>query len=301
MTEEARPYRPLIDTPYLFLEFARIPEQKGHVYEALDNWLSNYGLLGLSRQDPQTSLHWVPEPKLVPCSDWVPELTIPPLRYDDAGGSGDTFHAYMFEASKANKLLTLYEALLNRDTEGLEQCFALHEGCTPETLREVWGKSAEEAREENLRRKDSEVVVQEILDDMLVYRTLPDRWETYLVNKALFDIWEMVGSTLSIFAYPSITAMDSSGPLTPHKLTSTMRARNLLGAIYLQFYWLVTSVDKLTRCKHCGRIISYAQPVAGSGKRKPRKDKQFCDSRCRQNYHYQNRTKPARKSKHRPD
>ena len=27
-----------------------------------------------------------------------------------------------------------------------------------------------------------------------------------------------------------------------------------------------------------------------------RKDKEFCDSRCRQNYHYHNRIKPSQKS-----
>jgi hypothetical protein len=82
--------------------------------------------------------------------------------------------------------------------------------------------------------------------------------------------------------------------LSPDKLTGTWRVRNLLGAIYLQFFWLITSMSDLSRCTYCGRIISYAPPMPQSGKRKPRKDKVFCDSRCRQNYHYHNRIKPAR-------
>ena len=68
---------------------------------------------------------------------------------------------------------------------------------------------------------------------------------------------------------------------------------------YLQFYWLVTSHSELSRCKQCGRIISYAPPVPTTENkkaRKPRRDKEFCDSRCRQNYHYHNRVKPARRS-----
>jgi hypothetical protein len=44
------------------------------------------------------------------------------------------------------------------------------------------------------------------------------------------------------------------------KLTSTWRVRNLLGAMYLQFYSLITSTGALSRCKYCNRIISYAPP-----------------------------------------
>jgi hypothetical protein len=80
------------------------------------------------------------------------------------------------------------------------------------------------------------------------------------------------------------------------KLTSTWRVRNLLGAMYLQFYSLITSTGALSRCKYCNRIISYAPPMPKSERRKPRNDKAFCDSRCRQNYHYHNRIKPNRDS-----
>src|SRR5215210_5620159 len=81
-TYESELYAPLVDTPYLFLEFARLPEQKGHLYEALDGWLTKYGLLGLSRQDSR-SLDLVRDVRLTPVGDWVPEISTPPLRYDD--------------------------------------------------------------------------------------------------------------------------------------------------------------------------------------------------------------------------
>ena len=67
----------------------------------------------------------------------------------------------------------------------------------------------------------------------------------------------------------------------------------------LQFYWLITSGGELDHCKYCGRVISNAPPVPGSRtvkERKPRSDKTFCNSRCRQNYHYHTRIKPARQS-----
>ena len=299
--ERAKFYKPLVDTPHLFLEFARIAEQRGRSDEALDNWISKYGLLGLSSQRPNGLLE--------PCSGlgWTldanlhPEVIAPPLRYSAVGGLGDTLQAYRVAVAKTNKLLTLYEALLNRDHEGLERCFALHERCTPEDLRKKWSTEHEMSNlEDILRFEDSEVVFVKLLDDTLIYKSVPGDWNTLLMKIAIVEIWMTVGSALSVFAHPAITYDKESNPtslaLSPDKLTSTWRVRNLLGAIYLQFFWLITSTSDLSRCKYCGRIISYAPPMPESNGRKPRKDKEFCDSRCRQNYHYHNRIKPNRDS-----
>jgi hypothetical protein len=288
-------YKPLVDTPHLFLEFARIAEQRSRSDEALDNWIRKYGLLGLTGGMGKT-LH----------ADLYPEVIDPPLRYSNAGGPGDTLNAYHVAVAKTNKLLTLYEALLNRDHEGLEKCFVWHERCTPEDLREKWSAAELEKREvaEVPRLKDSmvvsertTVVVESTLDDILVYEWVPDDWNTLLMQRAIVEIWMTVGAALSAFAYPAITYDNESNlAVSPDKLTSTWRVRNLLGAIYLQFFWLITSTSDLSRCKYCGRIISYAPPMPESEGRKPRKDKEFCDSRCRQNYHYHNRIKPTRKA-----
>jgi len=292
-------YRPLEDYPYLFLEFARIGEQKGHPYDALKNWISKYGLLGLS-QTPEWSLESLPEANWTSHGDLFPEVTIPPLRYSPSGGPGDTFDAYFLEVATTNRLLTLYEAILNRDTEKLEQCFASHEGITPEDLRDKWRSELEENRERNAGLEVGTYLAGKVLDHMLIYKSLPGDWSAFLMDRALLDIWKRVGTALSVFAYPSITSQGGSGPLRlqgplrPDRLTSTWRVRNLLGAIYLQFYWLITSLGDLSRCRYCGRIISYAPPMPESGRRKPRRDKEFCDSRCRQNYHYHNRIKPTR-------
>jgi hypothetical protein len=209
---------------------------------------------------------------------------------------------YHVEVAKSNKLLTLYEALLNRDHKGLEKCFAWHERCTPEDLREKWPAELEKSMEVEIHRlKDSMVVFAITLDDIMVYNSVPDDWDTLLMHKAIVEIWRTVGSALSVFAYPAITYDKESNPmslvLSPDKLKSTWKVRNLLGAIYLQFFWLITSTSDLSRCKHCRRIISHAPPMLESEGRKPRKDKEFCDSRCRQNYHYHNRIKPDRNPK----
>src|SRR5215213_11669302 len=142
--ERARYYKPLVDTPHLFLEFARIAEQRGRLDERLDNWIRKYGFLGLSCQRPNRLLEPLLDISPTPDADLYSEVAAPPLRYSAAGGPADTLKAYNVAVVKTSKLLTLYEALLNRDHEGLEKCFALHERCTPEDLREKWPAELED-------------------------------------------------------------------------------------------------------------------------------------------------------------
>ncbi len=53
---------------------------------------------------------------------------------------------------------------------------------------------------------------------------------------------------------------------------------NLLGAAYLQMYWIMTSAGKLARCQYCGLIISVARSRPEGRKR--RRDRRFCDDAC---------------------
>lgn len=69
--------------------------------------------------------------------------------------------------------------------------------------------------------------------------------------------------------------------------------RNLLGAMYLQMYWLMGAGGDVTRCRYCGRIISLTQSHPAA--RKVRQDKRFCDNACRQRHHYHTKTKPKRR------
>ena len=129
-------YDPLIDTPHLFLEFARIVEHKGYQLEALDNWVRKYGMLGLSSQNPEWVVEPPPEIDSSLNMDLGPEVIIATLRYSQAGGPGDTWYAYVRQAVKTNKLVTLYEDLHNQDIEGLARCFDWHASFTPQDLRE---------------------------------------------------------------------------------------------------------------------------------------------------------------------
>lgn len=261
--KRVRSYNPLVDTPRLFLDFARIAERNNPA-EALSQWVAQYGLLGFADSSPQ----WFPHAR--------PEVTVPPRIYDDSGGPGETLEAVWDEVYTANRILALYEAVLNRDAEKLETLIF-----------------TSEEDSEGLERRRQHV-------SGYTDKTSSDRIDV-LVSVALAEVWEFIGA-LTVFAYPVINPtgdLNQQPLLTVDRLKASWGVRNLLGAMYLQIFWLVTSAGELARCKFCGRIISYAPPMSVGEVhkvRKPRNDKEFCDSRCRQNYHYHNRIKPARSS-----
>jgi hypothetical protein len=258
--KRVKSYNPLVDTPRLFLDFARIAERKNPA-NALSQWIAQYGLLGFANSNPQ----WFPEAS--------PEVTVPPHWYDDRGGPGETLGAVWYEVYTTNSILALYEAVLHRDPVKLESLL-FPPGEEPEWLE---------------RRRQ---IVNERMEE-----TGSD-WIDVLVDQALGQVWEHI-MALAVFAYPAINptgSLHQQPLLTVERLNASWGVRNLLGAMYLQFFWLVTSAGELAHCKYCGGIISYAPPLSESEGRKPRTDKEFCDSRCRQNYHYHNRIKPTRKS-----
>jgi hypothetical protein len=80
--------------------------------------------------------------------------------------------------------------------------------------------------------------------------------------------------------------------------------RNLLGAMWLQMYFLLTGADQ-TRCDNweCNRVIAMENPVPaehpGSGKNvrgkyKTRADRRFCAKSCANRHQYLTKTKPGR-------
>ncbi len=256
-------YDPLTDVPHLFLEFARAGEKEDQ--EALSEWVAKYGLLGLHPRQPDA-------------------LRRPGKRdyeYDPAGGPGETLLRAQIEAWNASDALADWEAVLSRDKDQLEEAVFGR----PERLRPL-----EESRQAQRRDFESQAKSKGIA------------YVDYLLNVATVSVTTIVQSALKSFAYPSLEIDDRwqspNVPYGPELLRRTWAPRNLLGAIYLQFYWLITSAGDLSRCKHCGRFLSDAPPISATGKgRKPRKDKEFCDSRCRQNYHYHARMKPVRQGK----
>jgi hypothetical protein len=86
-------YRPLVDTPDLFLEFARLADSGEVGREAWLGWVKRYGVLGLGWRSPD-STSWLDEPVYWP---W--------------GGPGESLKNFETEALRANWLLGLYESL----------------------------------------------------------------------------------------------------------------------------------------------------------------------------------------------
>ncbi len=121
-------------------------------------------------------------------------------------------------------------------------------------------------------------------------------------------VWYVVQGKLSNFTYPTVNHelpapsalphFHKGEPLATHRLGASWAFRNLLGAMYLQFYWLITSRADIKRCKYCGRIIYLAPPIPQPGEkpRKPCSDKEYCDKSCQQNYDYHERRKHKGKS-----
>jgi hypothetical protein len=257
----AKRYEPLIETPHLFLDFARLWEQRD-VSNALVSWIAKYGLLGLASDIPRK-----------PSTNRLRE-EFPPHQYKPDGGPAETLDAVLYEAERAHYALMWYEAALDGDKNSLEHALIPSEQSTE------WKEEKRRYFRSRANRKNISYV-------------------DALADKALATVMLLIQFSLNSYAYPAIypTINPMEQQLTPEQFAASWGARNLLGAMYLQFYWLITSGG--TRCKYCGRLISQARPiVASSGKaiRKPRSDRQFCSDRCRHNFHYHNRRKPQRQS-----
>ncbi len=186
---------------------------------------------------------------------------------------------------EAGRVLSLYEAAVNKDADALMQLLGDLEvkHCMERALYSALAQATGGGRKAAV---DQDQILTEIL-----------------VDKALTKVWHVVQDKLSNFTYPTINHelpstsalphFHKGEPLAPHRLGASWGFRNLIGAMYLQFYWLITSRAGIKRCKHCGRIISLAPPTSSEGKkgRKPRSDKRYCDKWCQQNYDYHNRRK----------
>jgi hypothetical protein len=271
--EVKKRYRPLAETPRLFLEFARLAD-KGVNREVLERWLEEYGVLGMHYDDgrPYAPVYY-------------PEPATPPLMYFTEGGPGETAGYYGLSVIEAGRVLSLYEAAVNKNTDALMQLLGDLEVkyCMERALYAALARTAGEGRRAAVDQ------------DQILTETL--------VDKALMKVWHVVQDKLSNFTYPTINHelpstsalpyFHKGEPLTPYRLGASWGFRNLIGAMYLQCYWLMTSRADVKRCKYCNRIISLAPPTFPDGKkgRKPRSDKKYCNKWCQQNYDYHQRRK----------
>jgi hypothetical protein len=213
-------YDPLVDTPDLFLKFARL-YQAPNFGEAARQFSQRYGLLH---------------------GPWQ--------RQEDLS-------SFYSEAKRAWNILRQYEAVLNENARAVELLVS-------------------QDLDEGNRRKDP-------MEDYkaLGLAELPEeaKWLNFAVLKTTCSVGEVVRR----LCYPALRFEELTFPQDSSKIRRTIGFENLLGAMYLQMYWLMTSGGDLARCEYCGRVISLSRPHPEGRKR--RRDKRFCDDACRQAHH----------------
>ncbi len=114
---------------------------------------------------------------------------------------------------------------------------------------------------------------------------------------ALEQMANTVQERVARYCYPALYQQPNGGFVEGYDFT------NLLGAVWLQALWLLTS-DDVRRCKNweCNGVIAFEQPEQvdqglkknARGRYRTRKDKQFCSEKCKNRYVYLTVTKPAR-------
>jgi len=156
------------------------------------------------------------------------------------------------EARLAWFILKMYEAALNRNVEAAEAAVRLCCASRPDLLSET---------------------------------DLPEvRQSKRYIQHALTLAVSFVHLKAINLTRPGITVTEDFYGTQPEVgVRSIWVFDNLLGAAYLQMYWLMTSAGELARCGHCGRLLSLARPQPEGRKR--RRDRRFCDDACRQAHH----------------
>ena len=268
-------YDPLVDTPDLFLRFARLYDQ-GFSQELVLQWVHRYGLLG--QVSGQVS--------------------------GFAGGL-ETVEGFWEEVSWAAGILAMYEVALSGDNAEAKRLvntafpfleLARDTPTKEARARDIFGESLTRELVEASRQRG----LQGIKDFTLKERTLTARFMTSVVHEwyeadylnyaLVFCLWAVNSRMKERLVFQGSSLADIDGPSTPANVRPTpanvrpiWRFDNLLAALYLQMHWLLSSGGELARCENCGRIISLARPHPEG--RKHRRDKRFCDDACRQAHH----------------
>jgi hypothetical protein len=170
---------------------------------------------------------------------------------------------------QAAGLLALYEGVLNRDTHRVQRAILVefpYVGIQWQLYNELRDKPAH--MDHNFVASAIEDSVEEIYGGDYLW---------YALDTIVHEVQLTVGPLCS----PALRVNEGSSD--PAGVTATWDFKSLLGAMYLQMYWLMAAGSELTRCEYCGRIISLARPYPEGRKR--RRDKRFCDDACRQAHH----------------
>jgi len=170
---------------------------------------------------------------------------------------------------EAAGLLALYEAVLNRDSHRVQRAILVefpYVGIQWQLYNELPSKPA---------HMDQTFVASHIAES--VEEIYGGDYLCYALETVADEVQRMVGTLCS----PALSVEEGSN--YPSGVTANWNFKSLLGAMYMQMYWLMAAGSELTRCEYCGRLISLARPYPQSRKR--RRDKRFCDDACRQAHH----------------
>jgi hypothetical protein len=163
------------------------------------------------------------------------------------------------EARRAWSVLSLYESVLNGDVRAVRDVLSEHRN--DKALLPTY---------ELFRTADLQDDLQNLRNELLGFGLL------CAVNIAEETVHRTCRQRIS-FALYSDRKPDLS------TVNTFWEFDNLLGAMYLQMWWLMASAGDITRCEFCGRIVSLARSHPEGRKR--RRDKRFCDDACRQAHH----------------
>src|SRR5215208_445885 len=290
---EKRVYRPLVDTPDLFLEFARQPYEECSE-EVVRDWVRKYGILGYGREgeyDYGTDTNpWEDEdlgsrgsvrgqkdedsnqPTLWGFEQWDLDL------YGSKSGPVDNVRTFYTEVELAATVLRTYEAILAADGKwAMERLFESRFHSPSDYVN-------------SYEDEEGQIVEYGYYDEKSISNEAA-------LSLALSAVAKHVDDKLR-YCHPGLDWWYIAQHAKDHSdLKQHWRFDNLVGAMYLQMWWLMVSRADIVRCQNpmCGKIISLAPPQEGA--RKPRSDKKFCDDACRQQYRYHTKVKPARLEK----
>jgi len=170
---------------------------------------------------------------------------------------------------QAAGLLTLYEGVLNRDSQSVQRALLIEFPYVG-----IWWPIYDEPPGDH-GLMDREFVPSQIVES--VEEVYDGDYLCYTLETVADEVERMVGT----LCRPVLVVEDGSHD--PSDVTAQWHFKSLRGAMYLQMYWLMAAGSELTRCEYCGRLISLARPSPESRKR--RRDKRFCDDACRQAHH----------------
>jgi len=240
----------------LFFSFARLGARGEPSESSLLRWVSEHGLL---RQENDGQGPW----------KW------PSTEVNQAPTTVANFRA---EVLCARQLLALYMDIKEENFEALQcKIYGTHE---KRHLSSYWPHTPDTDLEKYLaKHRDVHISLRESLVKLLVtapaYEPEPDKIERWDVSVALAALQDIVKDRLSDVRLDFDHDWAGSQTLaSDYRIPRSFDCPDLLSAMYLQFYLLITDFEPVRRCQN---------PACGLPFPATRKNKRFCNATCRSN------------------